>query len=303
MATWREQAGVIRDPNEVLIGVEMWSQTALSKSGSNSYRFRAGVVSGDRVDWIGTLDQSEKTINAGVPTSFIGGRSISRRLEVGQQLVFEVKETGEPADLSGVAGRFITSLDGTRAGKTSALFSAAADSADPAMRQNFQALMDQLNAAGLGVRYYKSSFRNPGSTASGTASSLVSHTDQDAYSGVSSGTLSTQGTATISGLDSDITYKIVVHATGFVESSSGVAHYQYRLQEDGATVTGLTHDVHSGGTGVHSVMAANLVEEVTGQTSRTYDFDMARQAGSGNGSGTIEFWIVAYPLSPVVEVS
>lgn len=303
MSVWREQAGVIRDANEVLVGVEMWSQSALSKNGTDGYRFRAGVANGDRVDWIGVLDQAEKSINAGSPTSFIGGKSISRRMEVGQQLVFEIAKNGAPADLSGVAGRFITSLDGSRAGRASALFSAAADAQDPAVRQNFQALMDQLNSAGLGVRNYKTSFRNPASSGDGTTASIVTHTDDDTFSGLSSGTLATQATATISGLDSSLTYIVAVHVTGFIESSSGAAHYQYRVQEDGGAVTGTTHDVHSAGTGVHSVIACNLMEDVSGQTSRTYDVDMSRQAGSGNGSGTVEFWIAAYPKSPVVEVS
>lgn len=297
--------------NEAIRAVYIVSTSNRARDTGDFYRIRYGVASENGTDWLGEYDQSKHALTANKRFDMTTDEDLNWGLQDGDETVIEITKTGSPSSLDGVK----VEMKGHRVGELGSTEAPRADETTlPGSRPLIQKLftgeastpeVERLAAVlnDSGVVEFGSVTALSDGAALGTSSGIVTDTDTDTFSGLTSGTLATQGTVVIEGLDSSVVYIIVVHATGFVESSSGASHFQFRIQEDGGAVTGLTHDVHSSGTGVHAVMACNLVEEVGGETSRTYDFDMNRSGGSGSGSGSIEWNVVAYPKSPLVSVS
>lgn len=152
MISWTINAHHVKQDNECLRYVQLWSNTARSTSPTAYYVIRVGIGREDKVDWIGEWDGSTDTLEARTERDLTGSGSgsVDRLLAEDDTLLVEVERHGSPSpSAAGITVEWGLERVGGNSQRPAALFQAVGYIADGRTRTSIDGLTSQLNNSGV----------------------------------------------------------------------------------------------------------------------------------------------------------
>ena len=282
MATWTLTGPSFDASSEILRDVRIISTIDRARSKADGYRVRVGAREGEFTSWLGSWDQADNLLYAGISRRVLDDKRIDMRLRDGWKLVVEVKQTGEPADIVGTSVEFVFDKTGSVSGKEKPVITSQPPVGVHDMTEDVATL---VNRAKLGERRTSVPLVKETATySSGDFISIAQYEDEEASADTTTAAAFEDGPVAITvTVPAGKTVHVSVYAHCTHSSDSGRNTLAIGIG-DGTTDHNEARSTAGGSGGNEGFVSTRLDTSITATTTFTMRF--YRAAGSGTSTTT-----------------